>query len=222
MVYSTFAALALATDPASPDSLKRKPDSKTADLISVDMWKMIVGQSIFQLIAVLVLNFAGKQILNQGHSTNQAILVQEDHELKTLVFNTFVFCQIFNQLNARVLDRKLNIFSRFWKNYYFLTIMAIMIGGQVCFLHSPESVYTLLTLLRLADLDHLCRWCGLPSRRNHWARLGHFDRRRRALAPHRRAHPTHPNRADRGKALQMEALPGPERVAEAELRGRRP
>lgn len=37
----TFAALALATDPADPESLDRKPDRKTAPLISVQMWMMV-------------------------------------------------------------------------------------------------------------------------------------------------------------------------------------
>lgn len=36
----TFAALALATDPATPASLKRKPDAKTAPLITIDMFKV--------------------------------------------------------------------------------------------------------------------------------------------------------------------------------------
>lgn len=43
---STFAALALATDPATKQSLTRQPESKSAGLISADMWKMI---SMFSL-----------------------------------------------------------------------------------------------------------------------------------------------------------------------------
>ncbi|KDN36653.1 hypothetical protein RSAG8_10695, partial [Rhizoctonia solani AG-8 WAC10335] len=42
IIMDTFAALALATDPASPESLKRMPDRKTAPLFSVDMGKMII------------------------------------------------------------------------------------------------------------------------------------------------------------------------------------
>lgn len=41
----TFAALALATDPADPESLDRKPDRKTAPLISVQMWMMVSSNS---------------------------------------------------------------------------------------------------------------------------------------------------------------------------------
>lgn len=43
----------------------------------------------------------------------------------TLVFNAFVFCQVFNQLNARKLGRDLNVLTDIHKNMWFLTIFAI-------------------------------------------------------------------------------------------------
>jgi len=86
----TFAALALATDPPSRKVLNRKPDRKSAPLITLNMWKMIVGQAIFQLAVTLTLNFAGAKILS--YSTEH-----EMEQLKTVIFNTFVWMQIFNQ-----------------------------------------------------------------------------------------------------------------------------
>lgn len=46
IIMDTFAASALATDPAHPEMLNRKPDTLSAPLFNVDMCKMIVGQSI--------------------------------------------------------------------------------------------------------------------------------------------------------------------------------
>lgn len=57
------------------------------------MWKMIIGQSIYQLVVTLVLNFAGMSIFN--YSTKE-----EMEELKTVVFNTFVWMQVFNQYKS--------------------------------------------------------------------------------------------------------------------------
>lgn len=54
------------------------------------MWKMIIGQSIYQLVVTLILNFGGQRILSYD-------TVREQDQLKTLIFNTFVFMQIFNQ-----------------------------------------------------------------------------------------------------------------------------
>src|SRR6187402_1467763 len=60
LIMDTFAALALATDPPTRSILNRKPEKKSAPLITLNMWKMIIGQAIFQLIVTLILNFAGK------------------------------------------------------------------------------------------------------------------------------------------------------------------
>lgn len=54
-----------------------------------------------------------------------------DPRLNSLVFNTFVWLQIFNEINNRRLDNKLNIFEGITKNYWFLGINAVMVGGQV-------------------------------------------------------------------------------------------
>ena len=86
----TFAALALATDPASPESLKRKPDKKLAPLISPDMWKMILGQSVFQLTVALVLHFAGPGIFNTHDDNSTLETLHNEERLKTLIFNAFV------------------------------------------------------------------------------------------------------------------------------------
>jgi len=85
----TFAALALATDPPPPSILDRKPQPKSAALISLTMWKMIIGQSIYQLAVTLVLNFAGDRILTHIDARKDS--------LETLVFNTYVWMQFFNQ-----------------------------------------------------------------------------------------------------------------------------
>ncbi|KLT44250.1 calcium-translocating P-type ATPase [Cutaneotrichosporon oleaginosum] len=131
LIMDTFAALALATDPATPDSLKRKPDRKDAPLISVDMWKMIVVQACYQITVCLVLFFAGGKILNLPLTVNGERSRHNEAELRSLVFNCFVFCQIFNQLNCRVLDRKYNVFKGFFRNIYFQIIFLIMVGGQI-------------------------------------------------------------------------------------------
>ncbi|KAJ7284885.1 calcium-transporting ATPase [Mycena rebaudengoi] len=125
IIMDTFAALALATDPASESLLNRKPDKKTAPLFSADMYKQILFQSIYQIIITLIFHFLGHQILGLDHLGKNDLVVQ------TLVFNAFVFAQIFNSVNCRRLDRNLNIFEGITKNYYFIAITLIEIGGQV-------------------------------------------------------------------------------------------
>ncbi|KAK0960895.1 plasma membrane calcium [Friedmanniomyces endolithicus] len=124
LIMDTMAALALATDPPSRQILDRKPDPKSAPLISPTMWKMVLGQAIYQLTITLVLNFAGDQIL--GYTTP----IQQ-REKQTLVFNTFVWMQIFNALNNRRLDNRFNVFEGLTKNLFFCAIFLVMIAGQI-------------------------------------------------------------------------------------------
>jgi len=120
----TFAALALATDPPTPSILDRKPEPKSAPLITVTMWKMIVGQSIFQLIVTFILYFGGTSFLSYYSDREQA-------QLPTLIFNTFVWMQIFNQYNNRRIDNKLNVLEGVHRNWFFIGIQFIIVAGQI-------------------------------------------------------------------------------------------
>ncbi|KAI4108038.1 MAG: hypothetical protein L6R37_001320 [Teloschistes peruensis] len=132
LIMDTFAALALATDPPTPNILNRKPEPKSAPLITLNMWKMIVGQSIYQLAVTLVLYFAGSRFIPYANpKAGVTTTASHEDQLQTLVFNTFVWMQIFNQYNNRRLDNKLNIFEGVQRNYFFIGIQFIIVAGQV-------------------------------------------------------------------------------------------
>jgi len=120
----------LATDPASDKLLERKPDKKTAPLFSVDMYKQILIQSIYQVIVILLFHFLGSKIL--GLETHSNSKEDRNNELivKSLVFNAFVFAQIFNSVNCRRLDKKLNVFEGITRNYYFIGITLLEMAIQ--------------------------------------------------------------------------------------------
>ena len=116
IIMDTFAALALATDPATRKLLDRKPDRRMAPLFTIEMMKMIFFQSIYQTFIVLLLHFAGPGFFG---------LAQDDSSLSTLVFNVFVWCQIFNSINCRTIDGTQNVFGGLLKNYWFIGITLI-------------------------------------------------------------------------------------------------
>ncbi|RYP60420.1 hypothetical protein DL769_008123 [Monosporascus sp. CRB-8-3] len=121
LIMDTLAALALATDPPQESVLYRKPEPRGSSIISITMWKMIIGQAIYQLAVTFVLYYAATYI---G-------IADEETRRDTLVFNTFVWMQIFNQWNNRRLDNRFNIFEGLTSNYYFLGINVAMCGAQV-------------------------------------------------------------------------------------------
>ena len=85
----TMGALALATDPLAESILDRKPDPRSSPLITITMWKMVFAQSIYKLVVLLIIRFGGESIFSHSEG--------EKAQLRTMVFNTFVWMQIFNQ-----------------------------------------------------------------------------------------------------------------------------
>lgn len=123
LIMDTLAALALATDPPTKKILERPPQPKSEALITHNMWKMIIGQAIYQLVVTFVLYFAGMRIFGYAESRRR--------ELDTIVFNSFVWMQIFNEFNNRRLDNKFNIFENIHRNFWFIGINCIMVAGQI-------------------------------------------------------------------------------------------
>lgn len=87
---------------------------------------MIIGQAIFQLIITITLYFAGPEILNYDRNSEDQML-----QLDTLIFNTFVWMQIFNEFNNRRLDNKFNVLEGVHRNQFFIFINLLMVGLQV-------------------------------------------------------------------------------------------
>ncbi|KAH9021978.1 Ca-transporting ATPase [Lactarius hengduanensis] len=135
IIIGTFATLALATDPASPVLLDRNPDKKTDPLFTVNMTKQILGQATYQVIITLALHFLGPRILGFHHTDDPTLQKHHDEIVQTLVFNAFVFAQIFKLFDCRRLDEKLNVFEGVSKNRYFMAIITIEVAVQVsiCF-----------------------------------------------------------------------------------------
>ncbi|KAI8388871.1 PMCA-type calcium-translocating P-type ATPase [Radiomyces spectabilis] len=125
LIMDTLAALALATEPPTDELLSRKPISKYAHLINFTMAKMILGQAIFQIIVNLCAIYLGGAVFHLGDSEyDQAVL-------RTMVFNIFVFLQVFNEINCRRIDGTLNVFKNIFDNWIFLAVQVAVIGGQI-------------------------------------------------------------------------------------------
>lgn len=60
----TFAALALATEPPNDSLLKRKPYSPNESLITTEMFKMILGYALYQIIWLFIILFLGERIFD--------------------------------------------------------------------------------------------------------------------------------------------------------------
>ncbi|PKA61773.1 putative calcium-transporting ATPase 4, plasma membrane-type [Apostasia shenzhenica] len=115
MIMDTLGALALATEPPNDEMMKRPPTGRGENFITKAMWRNIIGQSIYQLLVLGVFMFDGKRLL--GLSGSNADMV-----LKTFIFNIFVFCQLFNEINTRQME-KLNVFRGIFGSWIFSVVL---------------------------------------------------------------------------------------------------
>lgn len=132
LIMDTFAALALATEPPSDELLLRKPYRKNESLIDEDMKKTIIGAAFYQLIWLVLILFLGPCIFGIKPSWSEKSYSQEGFQHFTIFFNTFVFMQVFNEVNCRKLkSTELNVFKGFFNNPLFLVILVGTIIVQV-------------------------------------------------------------------------------------------
>jgi len=64
----------------------------------------------------------------------------------TMLFNTFVFMQLFNEINVRRLDNKPNCFENFFSNYMFLGVIFVTCGLQILFVEAGGRALNVVRL----------------------------------------------------------------------------
>ncbi|KAM0891211.1 hypothetical protein ACQ4PT_026531 [Festuca glaucescens] len=119
LIMDTMGALALATDTPTKSLMDRPPIGRTAPLISNAMWRNLMAQALFQIAVLLALQYRGRDVFGTDEKANS-----------TMIFNAFVLCQVFNEFNAREIEKK-NVFAGVLKNRMFLAIIAVTLALQV-------------------------------------------------------------------------------------------
>lgn len=129
MIMDSMGALALATEPPRPGLLQRKPFGRRAPLINREMYRNIIGLSIYQLVVSLILQFRGTDIFGLPDCTKSEC-PEIDLEINSIIFNVFVFMQVGSEINSRRISEK-NIFTGIHKSLLFLIILSITCLVQV-------------------------------------------------------------------------------------------
>ncbi|XVE70191.1 hypothetical protein DITRI_Ditri10aG0052700 [Diplodiscus trichospermus] len=138
MIMDTLGALALATEPPNDDLMRRSPVGRKGNFISNVMWRNILGQSIYQFVIIWFLQTRGKEAFHLNGPESELIL-------NTLIFNSFVFCQVFNEISSREME-KINVLRGILKNHVFVAVLSCTIIFQIIiveFLGTFASTYPL-------------------------------------------------------------------------------
>ncbi|KAH7857305.1 hypothetical protein Vadar_011097 [Vaccinium darrowii] len=97
----------------------------------------LLSQECYQILVLLTLQFKGEAIFNVSSNVNDF-----------LIFNVFILCQVFDEFNARKLEKK-NVFEGIHKSKLFLVIVGLTILLQVVMVEF---------LKKIADIKRLNWW----------------------------------------------------------------
>nr|XP_028585220.1 plasma membrane calcium-transporting ATPase 1-like [Podarcis muralis]XP_028585221.1 plasma membrane calcium-transporting ATPase 1-like [Podarcis muralis] len=121
LIMDTLASLALATEKPTETLLERKPYGRNKPLISRTMLKNIMFHAIYQLVVVFALLFVGEKLFDIENGRTAPLHAPPTRHY-TIVFNTFVMMQIFNEVNARKIHGERNVFSGIFTNSIFCCV----------------------------------------------------------------------------------------------------
>lgn len=148
LIMDSFAALALATESPTPDLLNHRPHGRNEPLINGMMAKHILVQAVYQCIWLFLI-FYGLPAQFQAFKVYPCAPEESDtdctkrqnterEKTNSMVFNTFIWMQLFNQVNSRRINDEYNVFQGIFKGYIFAAVMVFTIACQVIIMVVPQ------------------------------------------------------------------------------------
>ena len=129
LVMDSIAAVALTATPPSDKLMSKKPGHRDQFVITFDMLRSIIPQSVYQIVVQLTMYFITPTMVD----TNI-------YQLSGFMFNTFIFCQIFNLVNVASPDSVFPILKIYRKKVLMLCIV-LMVGVQVSIMFLLGTVF---------------------------------------------------------------------------------
>ena len=114
-VVALLGGFSLLIEPNTEKLMEKPPLSQTEPLITKAMWRNLVIQALFQAAILLTLQFKGQTILDISKKVN-----------KTIIFNSFVLCQVFNHLNSSGLEKK-NVLKHIHRNPFLVAVVVTLV-----------------------------------------------------------------------------------------------
>jgi Ca2+ transporting ATPase len=134
LIMDSFAALALATEPPDERLLDSKPFGRTEHIIISDMVITVLSQSVFQITVLMIILFLGPSIFDVDPGWESDDWSEDNAKHFTILFDTFVMFQLFNEINCRKLHmNEVNVFKNFFNNWMFHFIFILTFIVQIVF-----------------------------------------------------------------------------------------
>ena len=134
LIMDTFASLALATEPAQADVLRRPPRKPTDFIISAAMARRILGLGVTFIVLL-----AGFLLAIQVDG------VVAPYEL-TLFYAVFILLQFWNLFNARAFGRNISALAHLDHNRLFVVIALAILAGTIAIVQFGGEIFRTVPL----------------------------------------------------------------------------
>lgn len=124
----TLSGLALLVEPPTEELMEKLPVKQTESLISKAMWRNILLQASYQAAILVAFQFKWKAL----PGINEKVM-------ESIVFNSYVLCQVFNQVSSREPEKK-NVFRGILQTPCLSVAVGVSIILQVAFVEIAHKV----------------------------------------------------------------------------------
>jgi Ca2+-transporting ATPase len=135
VIMDTFASIALCSEPPRPGLMGQPPKRKDENILTRPMVQTIFTTAAFFIVIMLTLLIGMKQgwwlMDAPTDETRSKTFVQLTYWQVTIFFTIYVFFQVWNEVNCRSLTPEVSGFSGLFRNPVFLTIIGLIVLGQV-------------------------------------------------------------------------------------------
>ena len=131
LIMDTMAALALATEPPSPQLLEQPPHGRHAPLITKSMRIHILTMGAYMVVILMVLLWTDVIVSDSASALAR----------NTMVFNTFVMMQVFNEVNARSTRFDRGVFAGITESPLFVGVVVVTVIAQALIVQFGGAVF---------------------------------------------------------------------------------
>ena len=158
LIMDVLAALALATAPPLERVITEPAITEGVQILQPVIWRQIYGITVWNILVMSLVIFLGEPLFGLSYqASDQANTTLAKRQHFTIIFDTFVFLQMFNQINCRVVGpRDFNVFTSFFNNWIFIFVIGLIFAVQ--YYASTEQGFSLAWMFQTAEIDRQTFW----------------------------------------------------------------
>jgi Ca2+-transporting ATPase len=143
VIMDTFASIALCSEPPRPGLMSQPPKRKDESILTRPMIQTILTTAGFYILVMMVLlmGLENGWWLTDPQGERSRTFVELTYWQVAVFFTVYVFFQVWNEINCRSLTPEVSGFRGLFRNPVFLTIISLIVLGQVLIVTFGHDVF---------------------------------------------------------------------------------